>query len=120
MLKAIIEELSKLKPCYSLDNFDAKTALLDTFFFVVDFGEKEELGRFSHKPLFIYIYAPPQSFYILKELKKEVGRRLHKKKFAKKESEGYFWVEYVKEAFSKMDKTLGKRCVCMEFRVPAV
>lgn len=120
MLKAIIEELSKVYPCYSMESFDAKSATLENFFFVVDFGVKQDFGRFSHKALFVYIYSPRQSFYMLKELKKDVWRRLHKKKFAKKEEEGNFWVEFIKEAFSKLDKTLNKRCTCMEFRVPAV
>lgn len=119
MLKAIIEELEKIKPCYSLDTFNAKVSFLESFFFVVDFGEKEGAGRFSHMPMFVYIYAPPQVF-ILRELKEEVARTLHKKKFEKKDSKGFFWVEFVRVVFSRIDKPLGKQCLCMEFRVPAI
>lgn len=120
MLKAIIEELAKIKPCYSLESFNATEAVLTPCFFVVDIEEKQQVGRFSHHPLFVYVYAPSEAFGILRELKKEAINVLHKHKFEKKESEGFFFVEYVKEVFMKMDKTLNKRCICLEFRLPAI
>ena len=120
MLKAIIKELSKMSSCYSLESFNATEAVLTPCFFVVDIGEKENVGRFSHHPLFVYVYAPCEAFGILRELKKKAINVLHKHKFEKKENEGFFFVEYVKEVFMKMDKTLNKRCICLEFRLPAI
>ena len=56
----------------------------------------------------------------IRELKKKAINVLHKHKFEKKENEGFFFVEYVKEVFMKMDKTLNKRCICLEFRIPSI
>ena len=120
MLHAIIEELSKLKPAYSLETFNATETVLTPCFFVVDIGGKEEVGRFSHKPLFVYVYAPSEAFSILRELKKEAINVLHKHKLMRKEEKTFFWIEYVKEVFIKMDATIDKRCVCLEFRIPSI
>ncbi len=120
MLKAIIEELNELKPCYNLESFNIHSAILNTSFFCVDIKEKETIGRFSHKTLFVYIYCPIEAYFILENLKKEVIKKLNKKRFSKKETNGNFWVEYTNETFSKIDKTIGKRCACLEFRIPVV
>ena len=120
MLKAIIEELAKIKPCYSLDSFNATEAVLTPCFFVVDIEEKQQVGRFSHQPLFVYVYAPSEAFGILRELKKEAINVLHKHKLMRKEENSFFWIEYVKEVFIKMDATIDKRCVCLEFRIPSI
>ena len=120
MLKAIIEELNKVRPCYSLETFKAQNAILDNFFIVVDIGEKEMVGRFGHYALFVYIYTPRESFYILKGLEREVWEHLHTKTLAKKDSEGNFWITFIKEVFKKVDRTINKQCACLEFRIPTV
>ncbi|MGP1414686.1 MAG: hypothetical protein ACTTJ6_01950 [Treponema sp.] len=119
MLKAIIEKLNKIEPCYTLESFEAGEGLLNNFFFVVDLEEKE-LSRFNNTPLFIYIYAPIQAYSMLKNLKNKVFKLFHKKRIAKKEGYGFFWIEYDKEVFSHVDKILNKRCMCLEFRIPTV
>lgn len=120
MLKAIIEELSKIAPCYSLESFNVDKAIITPLFFVVDISETETIGRFSHKTLFVYMYAPLSAHYLTMVEKKEIIKHLHKKRLSKKEEEGDFWIEYKRASFSKVDKTVNKRCVCMEFFIPAL
>lgn len=120
MIKAIVEELNKIVPSYNLESFKSENAFLIPSFVCVDIGEKEAIGRFSHQTLFVYLYAPIDSYQLIFNLKNQIEKALHKKKLAKKKSEGYFWIEYNKLIFSKIDKTLSKRCVCLEFKIPAV
>lgn len=120
MLKAIIEKLNTIYPTYSLESFTPEIALLNASFLVVDLGEKEVAGKFSHQPLFIYIYTAPNTHTLSKNIKKKVQSLLHKNKIAKKTSEGFFWVEYSKEVFTKFDDTIKKQCLCLEFKIPTI
>ena len=120
MLKSIIEKLNTIAPCYSLETFNIDVALLNPIFLCVEIDEKETIGRSSFIPLSIYLFFPLDAQVIQTKTKNAIIKMLHKRKLKKKESEGFFWIEFERATSSHVEKTVKKRYIHLFFRIPAV
>ena len=120
MLKSIIEKLSTIAPCCSLETFNIDVALLNPIFLCVEIDEKETIGRSSFIPLSIYLFFPLDAQVIQTKTKNAIIKMVHKRKLKKKESEGFFWIEFERATSSHVDKTVRKRYIHLFFRIPAV